>query len=185
MRGQAGRPGNDRSLSYQFTPGRLGWNLQEGQTTLIYPNRASRARLSGRTMMITNTGPETTVDLSGLPANAKKLGVPEILQSCIGNEISPAIALLKLMFVSRDAAHLQSLIGLVGEAAKSSNQSALAEICSLYNENRSGCRRIMSLSEPPPITRSMTPDARIERLRESFDRWVEEDATLSVALYTF
>jgi len=31
----------------------------------------------------------------------------------------------------------------------------------------------------------MTPDARIERLRESFDRWVEEDAILSVALYTF
>ncbi len=89
------------------------------------------------------------------------------------------------MFVSRDAAHLEALIELVGEVAKSSNQSALEEICSLYDENRSGCGRIMSLPEPQPLTRSMTPGARIQRLRESFDRWVEEDALLSVALYTF
>ena len=31
----------------------------------------------------------------------------------------------------------------------------------------------------------MKPGARIDRLRESFDRWVEEDAGFSVALYTF
>jgi ubiquinone/menaquinone biosynthesis C-methylase UbiE len=31
----------------------------------------------------------------------------------------------------------------------------------------------------------MTEKARIARLRESFDKWVDEDAAMSVALYTF
>jgi ubiquinone/menaquinone biosynthesis C-methylase UbiE len=132
-----------------------------------------------------NTGPQTTIDLSWLPASVKRLGVPEILDSCVRNEISPAIALLKLIFVSRNAAHLEALIKLVRKAAKSSYQPTLEEICVLYDENHSGCQRIMTLPEPRPITRSMTPDARIKRLRESFDKWVQEDALLSVALYTF
>ena len=135
--------------------------------------------------MVTDTDPTTAVDLSRLPARLKRLGVEEILQSCIQHETSTEITLLRLIFASRDAAHLESLMQLVGEFAKSSNQSTLQEICSLYEENREGCARIMSLPEPKPLTKSMTPGARIERLRESFDKWVEEDPGFSVALYTF
>lgn len=138
-----------------------------------------------RKLRLTKTSPRETIDRSRLPAMVKKLWVPAILDSCVRNEISPAIALLRLIFGSRNSSDLKVVMKLVAEAAATRGDLALEEICALYEENQLACKRIMILPEPKPMTESMTTDARIARLRESFDAWVEEDAGLSVALYAF
>lgn len=126
-----------------------------------------------------------TIDRSALPARVRKSVVPAILDSCVKNEISPAIALLKLMFVSRNSADLEAVMKLVAEAEAARHHAALAEISALYEENRPAYERIATLPQPEPMTGSMTDEARIAWVRDSFDAWVESDAALSVALYTF
>lgn len=138
-----------------------------------------------RKLRITKRSSERTNEGLRLPARVKNVSVPKIIDSCVSKEISPAIALLKLMFVSRTPADLEALVKLVLEAAAARNNRALAEVCELFAENHEACERAMTMPEPEPMTDSMTTGERIAWLRESFDRWVEEDAALSVALYTF
>lgn len=112
-------------------------------------------------------------------------GLTGILDSCANKEISPAVALLKLISISGNEAGLAEGMKLAVEEAASRNNAALAEICALYVENRPRCERALTMSKPEVLTESMPADARIARLRQTFDRWVEEDAALSVAAYTF
>ena len=128
---------------------------------------------------------ERKKERSGIAARLRNISMQAILDSCVDNEISPAIALLKLVFASRDPTHLGAVVKLVLETATIQNNAALTETCALYEENRAACERIMTMPQPEPMTDLMTSDERIAWLRESFDRWVEEDAALSVALYTF
>jgi len=138
-----------------------------------------------REKLLTKISPRGKPVRSRLPARVKNVWLPEILDSCARKEISPAIALLKLMFLGRHSADLEAIVKLTIKAGAIQNDAGFAEICALYEENRAACERAMTLSQPEPVTESMTSDARISRVRESFDRWVEEDAALSVALYTF
>lgn len=126
-----------------------------------------------------------TIDRSESRLDAKGGLASVILDRCARNEISPAIALLKLMSVSGNRADLKALVNLAVEAAASQNNAALAEIRALYVENRTSCERAITMSEAGPVTESMTTNARIDQLREAFDTWAEEDAALSVAAYTF
>ena len=130
--------------------------------------------------------PSGNLDRSDLPARVRKSVVPKILDSCVKNETSPAIALLQLMFASRHSTDLEAMMKLIAEAHANKPHAALAEISALYQENRSAYERILTLPQPAePMTDSMTTEARIAWMRDSFDAWVQSDPTLSVALYTF
>lgn len=126
-----------------------------------------------------------TIDRAVLLGEDEKSRVSKILDSCAGNEISPAIALVKLMSVSHNSAGLEVVVKLAVKAAASRHSAALAEIWALYVENRPACERAMTMSKQEPMTEAMTTEARIAQLRATFDTWVEEDAALSVAAYTF
>jgi SAM-dependent methyltransferase len=122
---------------------------------------------------------------SQLPVRSKYASVRRILESCFRAQISPPIALLKLVFACGNPADLDSAMKSTLEAAAIRNSAALDELYALYLENRPACERVMNMPEPEPETSSMTPDAHIAWLRKSFDMWVTEDESLSVALYTF
>jgi ubiquinone/menaquinone biosynthesis C-methylase UbiE len=138
-----------------------------------------------RKMRLAKMSRGRTINQSDLLSDGEQSQVSKILDSCAGNEISPAIALLKLMSVSRDSADLEVVIKLAVKEAASRHRAALAEIRALYVENRPACERVMTMSKQEPMTEAMTTGARISRLRATFDTWVEEDAALSVAAYTF
>src|ERR1044071_4679466 len=129
--------------------------------------------------------PAATLDLLWLPNEATERGVPEILEQCARQETSPAITLLRLMFISSDETDLRELMQFAGQSAADSSNLALGELCALYEENKSAYQRIGTLPEAPPVTDSMSAAEQIDRLRASFDSWVQKDAPLSVALYTF
>ena len=115
----------------------------------------------------------------------KLFSVPKILDSCARNEISPAITLLRLTSVSPDPTSLEAAVDLAVRTAATRLNLALAEVAALYLENRSACERVMTMSIPKPAMEPMTANARITQFRDAFDSWVQEDADLSVAAYTF
>lgn len=137
-----------------------------------------------RRMIQKCAGEEELIDSDRL-AEVKQFAVSRILDSCARNEISPAIALLRLTSASHNSADLEDVVELAIEAAATQQNAALAEVCALYLENRLACERFMTMSSAQPASEPMTADARITHLRESFDTWVEEDDALSVAAYTF
>jgi ubiquinone/menaquinone biosynthesis C-methylase UbiE len=126
-----------------------------------------------------------TTNSSRPPAKLENKLVREILQQCTKNEIPPAIGMLKLTFACGNTEELDAVINKMTDGGSHGNGLAEKKIRALYAENRAACERIMTMPPPEPLSEPATAEARISWLRKSFDRWVEEDSSLSVALYTF
>src|SRR5882762_1870018 len=103
-----------------------------------------------REKLLTKISPRGKPVRSRLPARVKNVWLPEILDSCARKEISPPIALLKLMFIGRHSADLEAIVKLTTKAAAIQDDAGLAEVCALYEENRAACEKVMTMSQPEP-----------------------------------
>jgi SAM-dependent methyltransferase len=120
------------------------------------------------------------VDLDG--------SVADTLERCARGELSPEVALLRLLVAVRDLHAVRSaLAAFAGRTDRDSARcDAIARITSLLEVNPKGCALALRMVEQERAAGGAgSPDAELERCRQLFDRLVGASAEASVALYSF
>ena len=112
----------------------------------------------------------------------------EILRRCAKGEISPAIALLRLLIAHRDLDALRwSLDALARRADRGGEQrDAIARVAELLDAHpEGGALALRMLEQERAAAGARSPEQELERCRHLFDRFVCDSAAGSVALYSF
>ena len=126
-----------------------------------------------------SAGREDWVDPEGSTA--------EILRRCGRGELSPAIALLRLLIAHRELPALRSTLGPLARRADqdSAMRAAITDIMGLLDADPEGGALIVRILEQERAagdTRSV--EQELERCRDLFDRLVRDSPEASVALYS-
>lgn len=112
----------------------------------------------------------------------------EALQRCAKGELSPEIALLRLLIAYRDLSEVRSALSvLAGHADQDLEISrALSLIAALLDANPEGSAVALRMLEVErAAAASSAPADEVERCRDLFERFVRAGAEASVALYSF
>jgi SAM-dependent methyltransferase len=112
--------------------------------------------------------------------------IAETVRSCAGGEISPAIALVRLLIGYGDVAALQAALAASLHADQNREmRDAITRISGLLDANPEGGALVLRLLEQErPAAGTRSEEAELERCRHLFDRLVGENAAASVALYS-
>ena len=112
----------------------------------------------------------------------------DTLDGCARGELSPEVALLRLLIALRDQHALRAAlhdltrrVDLDGE-----RRDAIARIAGVLDADPEGCARALRLLEQERAAAGATsPEQALEHCRELFDRLAEDSPEASVALYSF
>jgi SAM-dependent methyltransferase len=112
--------------------------------------------------------------------------IAETVRSCARDEISPAIALVRLLIGYGDLAALQAALAATVDADQNREmRDAITRISGLLDANPEGGALVLRLLEHEhPAVRARSQQEELERCRHLFDRLVGENAAASVALYS-
>jgi ubiquinone/menaquinone biosynthesis C-methylase UbiE len=109
----------------------------------------------------------------------------DLLRRCASGEISPAIALLRLLIAHADAGELQRALGVLGQADREPGiRDAAERIEALLTANPNGSRTVLGMLEAERAAAEAEETDEVERCRRLFDRLVREQPEASVALYS-
>jgi SAM-dependent methyltransferase len=112
----------------------------------------------------------------------------EILRRCAKREISPAIALLRLLIAYRDLHALRSSLDALARRADQDGEQrdAVARVAELLDADpEGGAVALRMLEQERAAAGAGSPEQELERWRHLFDRFVRDSAEASVALYSF
>jgi SAM-dependent methyltransferase len=114
--------------------------------------------------------------------NERILSCLSIARRCSSGELSPQVALMRMLIATEDLA-------LVEQALSSQSEPALAAVCAelagLLNDNRAGCARIVEqLRHEQAHTGALSSEASLAFHRQLFDDLVAVSEESSVALYS-
>jgi SAM-dependent methyltransferase len=113
--------------------------------------------------------------------------IPETLRRCAKGELSPAIALLRLLIAHRDLHALRSTLDtLAGPPDQGRDiRNAISRITGLLDANpEGGALALRILEQERAGAGAGSPEEELERCRHLFDRFVRASAAASVALYS-
>jgi SAM-dependent methyltransferase len=113
--------------------------------------------------------------------------IAETLRPCAKGELSPAIALLRLLIAHRDLHILRSTLGALARRADQDRdmRNAITRVTGLLEANPEGGALVLRmLEEERAAARTLSPEDELERCRHLFDRLVRDSAEASVALYS-
>jgi SAM-dependent methyltransferase len=119
------------------------------------------------------------MDLTGATA--------EILRRCAKGEISPEIALLRLLIAHKDLDALRSFLDALArrDDRDGERRDTIARIARLLDDNPEGGALALRMLERERTAAGMpAPEDELERCRHLFDRLVRDSAEASVALYS-
>jgi ubiquinone/menaquinone biosynthesis C-methylase UbiE len=109
----------------------------------------------------------------------------DLLGRCASGEISPAIALLRLLIAYADLGALHATLGALGQADREPGiRDAAERIEALLTANPNGSRTVLSMLEEERAAAEAEETDEVERCRRLFDRLVREQPEASVALYS-
>jgi SAM-dependent methyltransferase len=111
-----------------------------------------------------------------------------ILRRCADGELSPEVALLRLLIAHRELHAVRSALGLLAERAEQNGEMchAIARITGLLDADPEGGALVLRMLEQERAAAGpRSPEEELERCRQLFDRWVRDSAEASVALYSF
>jgi SAM-dependent methyltransferase len=110
-----------------------------------------------------------------------------VLRRCANGELSPAIALLRLLIAHRELPALRS--ALDGQARRAVQdraiRAAISRITGLLDAHPEGGALVLRMLEQERAAAgALSPEEELERCRDLFDRLVRDSAEASVALYS-
>ena len=110
----------------------------------------------------------------------------DVFRDVLTDEISPLIALSRLLLALGGAGETQELMASVARRWGRPLDPRLREIASLLNDHREGCERVavMLREHPDPMTVSGPPEEVVATFRRFFDRSVARNEEASVAAYS-
>jgi SAM-dependent methyltransferase len=110
----------------------------------------------------------------------------DVFMDVLTDEISPLIALSRLLLALGGAGETQELMAGVARRWGRPLDPRLREIASLLNDHREGCERVavMLREHPDPMTMSGPPEEVVATFRRFFDRSVSRNEEASVAAYS-
>ena len=123
---------------------------------------------------------ENPLNLDGSAAQA--------LDRCAKGELSPEVALLRLLIAHRDLHALRSSLDALARRAdqKREMRGAITRIAELLDAHPEGCVLALRILEDECAAADpRSPEQELERCRHLFDRFVRDSAEASVALYSF
>jgi SAM-dependent methyltransferase len=109
------------------------------------------------------------------------------LRRCTRGELSPAIALLRLLIAQRDLHALRSALDALAERADQDRdvRDAISCITGLLDANPEGSALALRMLEQERTAAGAgSPEEELERCRHLFDRLVRDSTEASVALYS-
>jgi SAM-dependent methyltransferase len=112
----------------------------------------------------------------------------EILRRCARGELSPEVALLRLLIAHRELDALRAALDALARRADRdrSRRDAIARITGLLDANPEGGALVLRMLEEERAAADVrSPEQELERWRHLFDRFVCDSAAASVALYSF
>jgi SAM-dependent methyltransferase len=109
----------------------------------------------------------------------------EVLLDLLTDEISPVIALSRLLLAMGGAAETEELIASVAQSWGRPLDPRLREMAVLFHDHREGCERVGEmLREHPDLSLSGPPEEVVATFRRFFDRSVGRNEEASVAAYS-
>ncbi|HEX9942776.1 MAG TPA: methyltransferase domain-containing protein [Thermoanaerobaculia bacterium] len=110
----------------------------------------------------------------------------EVLLDLLADEISPVIALSRLLLALGGAGEAEELLVSVAHRWGRPLDPRLREAARLLNDHREGCERvaIMLREHPDPAKMSGPPEEVVQTFRRFFDRSVSRHEEASVAAYS-
>jgi SAM-dependent methyltransferase len=110
----------------------------------------------------------------------------DTLRRCAGGEISPAVALVRLLIAYRDLDGLRAALADLAQAGGEADlRRALERMRDLIERNPAGSALVLDmLRQERVLARPAAESDQVERCRRLFDRLVATNAEASVALYS-
>ena len=112
--------------------------------------------------------------------------VADTLRRCGRGELSPAIALLRLLIIHRDLNAVRPSLEALARRADQDRamRDALARIAGLLEANPEGGALVLRMLEKESAAGAPMPEQELERCRQLFDQLVRDSPEASVALYS-
>lgn len=109
-----------------------------------------------------------------------------VLLDLLADEISPLIALSRLLLALGGTARTAELLALVAQRWGRPLDPRIREMASLLNDHREGCDRVADMlrEHPDPGTVPGPPEEVVDTFRSFFDRSVARNEEASVAAYS-
>jgi ubiquinone/menaquinone biosynthesis C-methylase UbiE len=109
----------------------------------------------------------------------------ETLRRCANGALSPAIALLRLLIAHRELHALRSALDARRRDPDRAMRAAVSRITGLLDAHPEGGALILRILEQERAAAgARSPEEKLERCRDLFDRLVRDSAEASVALYS-
>jgi len=110
----------------------------------------------------------------------------EVLLDLLADDISPLIALSRLLLALGGTGETEELLAAVAVRWGRPLDPRLRETARLLHDHREGCERVAAMlrAHPDPATMSGPPEAVLETFRRFFDRSVTRNEEASVAAYS-
>jgi ubiquinone/menaquinone biosynthesis C-methylase UbiE len=110
----------------------------------------------------------------------------DVLIDLLTDEISPVIALSRLLLAMGGAAETEELLASVARRWGRPLDPRLREMAVLFHDHREGCERVADMlrEHPDPMRMSGPPEEVVATFRRFFDRSVSRNEEASVAAYS-
>ncbi|HEY0514939.1 MAG TPA: class I SAM-dependent methyltransferase [Thermoanaerobaculia bacterium] len=110
----------------------------------------------------------------------------DVVLDLLAEEISPVIALSRLLLALGGAGETEELLAAVAQRWGRPLDPRIREMAALLNEHREGCERVADMlrEHPDPMTMSGPPEEVVATFRRFFDRSVTRNEEASVAAYS-
>ena len=108
----------------------------------------------------------------------------ETVRRCARGEISPAIALLRLLIAHRGLEALRARLDALRPGRDHAMRRAISRITELLDAHPEGGALALRMLEQERAAGTQSPEDGLERCRRLFDRLVRDRAEASVALYS-
>jgi ubiquinone/menaquinone biosynthesis C-methylase UbiE len=110
----------------------------------------------------------------------------DVLIDLLTDEISPVIALSRLLLAMGGAAETEDLLASVARRWGRPLDPRLREMAVLFHDHREGCERVADMlrEHPDPMRMSGPPEEVVATFRRFFDRSVARNEEASVAAYS-
>jgi SAM-dependent methyltransferase len=118
---------------------------------------------------------------------ARWISTAQTVSRCAARQLSPEVALLRLLIEHRDLNAARSALDLLAERADGDGKlhEGIARIAAVLNAHPEGSALALRLLEQErSAAGTRSPEQELERCRDLFDRLVGENAAASVALYS-
>jgi len=108
-----------------------------------------------------------------------------VLRRCARGELSPEVALVRLLIAYGDVDALRSALAAAGRAARDAGmRGALERVRNLLASNSAGSALVLAMLARERAAAGEEAADEVERCRDLFDQWVGDSPEASVALYS-